>query len=534
MFTLSLLIIWCTVFALLVHNVDAALNCVRDPQPVPNVHNYKRVSPYSIEGFGDQYPLKYHMMQKGFFIDNDDVYRHINPVGFVNLFRKLACGEPVTVAVYGGSFTSGHGLNKPEIPWQSLFLGWLRTEYPLSNIFHINGAIPSSSSPMGYSHFHEKLLKNVTIDLCLFDFSMNDNVLAHKDGRTETDPTILLATTENVMRLAAAHNIALIYLSVSMKDPVCDTVYNTVARTYGVPLLSYRHAVIDNMTEAATMKVYNPDYHMAGTTLSVFYPHPRDPHPPFCVHVLLADFVAYATSLLHHGVHRLHYEQPAAAEVGEKFVFAPKFGGIDDAETTDNDDMASQMRACFPASLSLSSLNNDSGATSLEHVLHDTGWSYAADVPGKPLGWIAGGRTRPTHGGKLTLQKLWIPGVFIQGRVTITYLQSYENSGIFQLFLGGRVYLEVGAYTPTSPLRRKDFPNIIPCCNASSFSKYSTESAFVDTYSSVEKHSAVIEKTFHFDVVGKSDLWIVFVPLSDHNFNIRGGDKVKIMGVTLC
>jgi hypothetical protein len=503
----------------------ATLECKQ--HPIPDLHSYKRISKYSISGFEDQFPLKHHMMREG-LLGGDDIYKHINPTGFLKLFRKLSCAKPVTIAIFGGSFTSGHGLKPPDVPWPSVFIEWMRQTYPDSELNLINAAVPSSSTPLGYSLLRDKLSQNITMDLIMFDYSMNDFMLAGHEGSAVREDTVLLAVTEEVMRLALRNDIALLYMSVYIRQSVCDEVYSRVGREYGVPVLSYYQAVMRNVTYARTLPVHDPAYHVAGSTLSVFYPAaPKVTHPPFCVHLLLVDFIAYTILLLHHSARHARFEDRPIAQLAE-----PKFGGVENSDGEDNDDVSSRRLACFPATHALSSLNND---TKLGDLLHDPGWTFAIDAPGKPLGWLAGGKTRPIvpDDARYT-QKLWLPGNFVQGRVTVTYLQSYENSGIFQMFLAGRVYLETGAFRETSAAKRKARPNLVPCCNITHVSKYATESVFIDTYSPAEKYSAVVETTVHFDAVGKLDLWILFVPLADSDFKERGGDKVKILGITTC
>ena len=133
-------------------------------------------------------------------------------------------------------------------------------------------------------------------------------------------------------------------------------------------------------------------------------------------------------------------------------------------------------------------------------------------------------------------RELGFQGLLGFGRITITYLQSYRNCGRVEVFVRGRKDLAVGPYdTHTLAERRKKHPNMIPCCDRTKPKhRYATLATVLDTFDNSSRVSAVSQKTFHFDITGPQLLVLNHLPLSQDEFEARGGDKVKIMGITFC
>jgi hypothetical protein len=86
--------------------------------------------------------------------------------GMPNLFAKLARGEPVTIAYYGGSITAGPG-------WRSHTLDWFRKNYPKARINELNASLGGSGSLVGVFRADHDLVA-LKPDAVFIEFSLND------------------------------------------------------------------------------------------------------------------------------------------------------------------------------------------------------------------------------------------------------------------------------------------------------------------------------------------------------------------------
>ena len=96
------------------------------------------------------------------------------------------------------------------------------------------------------------------------------------------------------------------------------------------------------------------------------------------------------------------------------------------------------------------------------------GWDWTRDRPDKPLGWIADSSNR-----KAPVAHITFLVELVKGQVSISYLESYENSGILEVWLSfiDKSLLEgVHAVKPPvnsiqkaiSPIEKD--PNYVYCC----------------------------------------------------------------------
>ena len=220
---------------------------------------------------------------------------------------------------------------------------------------------------------------------------------------------------------------------------------------------------------------------------------------------------------------------------------------------------------CFPSTHEYSSLPLDREETTLmtaaeayrtftpfkpDEFKHH-GWIFASDQHGKPPGWLApfeplidaGKSTAPLRGPPGTLKRLRkdpsdspspynisvlsfhiaIP----QGRVSISYLETYRDAGKLELYVSNipNEYGSNGGIYGRDPRPYKIYKP------SSGFVSFST---FIDTYNETLKHSQISTKTVAFSAHGQFLLHIRHVPLEEGELLRRGGDKVKILGVTSC
>jgi len=87
--------------------------------------------------------------------------------GLPHLQRRLATGEPVTVAFLGGSITYNPG-------WRDKTMRWLRERYPGTAFRFIAAGIPSLGSPAHAFRLQQDVLDSGRVDLLFVEAAVND------------------------------------------------------------------------------------------------------------------------------------------------------------------------------------------------------------------------------------------------------------------------------------------------------------------------------------------------------------------------
>jgi hypothetical protein len=354
----------------------------------------------------------------------------------------------------------------------------------------------------------------------IFCAAMNDRWTYEDEGRKNGT---LLLTTERILRLARRHQVAVLYLSTFMGAvSACDEAYDAVCARLGVPLLSYRSLVLQQVRHAFSLPTHDPCVHVNRTRSPVFFNtiFIEDLHPMFQSHVIIAQFVCdffeKAFSFYTHESHR-----PQREEAGRRWS---RVGEGEGEEGAEEGSLVDQHTSCHPIQSFYSSLPSDQPFVTNKMFHKSTeavGWKYKVDHPGKPYGWVSEGNR--------TFGKLLFPVVLLNGQVTVTYLKSYRNCGKFQLFFQPSKFLS-GNFEKSSPMKLHEHPNLIPCCR----NPWQTFSADIDTFDNTPMTSVIVSRTFQFDMIGLLNVVVYRVPLSTEETAHRSGDKVKILSLRTC
>ncbi len=128
----------------------------------------------SLAGFGSWYgeALKDSVMSRG------------NNARLKQVIGKLRRGEPVTLAVIGGSITEGAGAASYQECWASRLYVRFKTEYAAESgagVFLVNAGVGGTNSPFGYMRYRRDIVNRVPArdpdglpDLVVIEFSVND------------------------------------------------------------------------------------------------------------------------------------------------------------------------------------------------------------------------------------------------------------------------------------------------------------------------------------------------------------------------
>ena len=156
-------------------------------------------------------------------------------------------------------------------------------------------------------------------------------------------------------------------------------------------------------------------------------------------------------------------------------------------------------------------------------------WAYESDIPGKPPGWIS-------HNSQIIPRqsRLAFYIALIEGHVSITYLETYRNAGIME------IWLSMVGYADSLEMRSSS-GDVIGCCDTSKVALYptihrglSTYSAYIDTYRNASRVSEIVTRTIQFAQQGVFLVNIRHFPVGSEEHEARQGDKVKLLGVHSC
>lgn len=394
------------------------------------------------------------------------INEHVFMRGFPEFMEKLSTGAVIRMMVMGGSMTKGNGCGRDllECRWSMRVKKWLEAAYPRARIEYLNYAFGSSTSVLGLWWV---LQQTLPVDVLLVDYSINDVSLADR-------PENLMRITENIVRKALnlSETTMIIYLFDDMLHPNVETAYRKVCDQYDVPVLSYTRAVYDEVLacqnvgwfgkhpqpinySTPNLKIeYCRNPYSLLWDVPMYYPHPGSP-----THQAIADtviyFITYLTDVYQQ---RSLLPDKVTPPTTAKYNF-PKEPLFTSSDLSENNKVDGSDFCETPLS-SLTSLGSDDeppdiNATKLSFMPFDPspekspfrskpyydGWGFHRDHVGKPKGWIAGTSLvhRNSHH-NVSRAQIAFRIVTATGRISITYLSTYENAGMFEVFLGCEGY----------------------------------------------------------------------------------------------
>lgn len=153
------------------------------------------------------------------------------------VIKKLQAGEGITVAYLGGSITQGSSAGN-ELCYAALTTKWLSEQFPDAIINYVNAGIGATGSYIGVHRCDEEVLSHDP-DLVFIDFSVNDT-----SDRIATNKS----TYESLIRKIWKHDTAPAIITIAMTQEngtSVQTAHHEIAEKYGIPMISYRNAILD-------------------------------------------------------------------------------------------------------------------------------------------------------------------------------------------------------------------------------------------------------------------------------------------------
>lgn len=165
------------------------------------------------------------------------------------VMRKAEAGEPVTIAVLGGSITQGTISNgssdrsvKHKQSYADIFRDWWKQTFPKTEVTFLNAGIGATDSYLGVHRVETDVLAHEP-DLVLVEFSVNDS--GSFFNKTTYDN--LLRT----MLLQEDPPAVLLLFMAQTNGSSAQSIHSLIGFQYSLPMVSYLN-VISDMMESGT------------------------------------------------------------------------------------------------------------------------------------------------------------------------------------------------------------------------------------------------------------------------------------------
>lgn len=161
------------------------------------------------------------------------------------VMRKAEAGEPVTIAVIGGSITQGTISNgsadrtvTQKQCYADIFRDWWTETFPQAEVTFINAGIGATDSYLGVHRVHTDVLAHDP-DLVLVEFSVNDSTSnTHKVSYDNLLRTMLLREDPPAV---------LLLFMAQTNGSSAQSIHSLVGFQYSLPMVSYANVISDMM-----------------------------------------------------------------------------------------------------------------------------------------------------------------------------------------------------------------------------------------------------------------------------------------------
>ncbi len=157
-----------------------------------------------------------------------------NPARLQRVIARSRRGEPVTIAVIGGSITQGAKATKPEFRYGNRLADWWQEQFPGSKVSFHNAGIGATGSNYGALRCRRDLLSH-SPDLVVVEYAVNDG--PGQDTRESIEGLVRQILAE------PQQPAALMLFTFGRGGNNRQADHETVGRHYGLPMISFRDAV---------------------------------------------------------------------------------------------------------------------------------------------------------------------------------------------------------------------------------------------------------------------------------------------------
>lgn len=150
------------------------------------------------------------------------------------VFEKAQQGEPITVAVIGGSITAGASASLPDHSYGDLLAAWWTKRFPRSRIDFVNAGIGATGSNYGALRASRDLLAR-TPDFVVAEFAVND-------PNTREAAESLEGLVRQILRSPQQPALLLLF-TMHNNGQNAQEWHAKIGKHYGLPMISFRDAL---------------------------------------------------------------------------------------------------------------------------------------------------------------------------------------------------------------------------------------------------------------------------------------------------
>lgn len=183
------------------------------------------------------------------------------PDNIINVMKRAAEGEQITIGFIGGSITQGAVVSDEALCYAARVFKWWKDSFPEAKVRYANAGIGATTSQFGVARVSDDLLK-YDPDFVIVEYSVNDNdeILADRSD-------LFRETYEGLIRRILSHkngsgNAPAILIVNSVKydnGRNFEEVHSEIGRHYGIPCISMKECIYDKFMDAPDGSMILPD-----------------------------------------------------------------------------------------------------------------------------------------------------------------------------------------------------------------------------------------------------------------------------------
>ena len=214
-----------------------------------------------------------------------------NPANIINVMKRAAEGEQITIGFVGGSITQGAVVSDEALCYAARVFKWWKDSFPEAKVRYVNAGIGATTSQFGVARVSDDLLK-YDPDFVIVEYSVNDNDEMLSDFSDDQIPVpddrsgLFMETYEGLIRRILSYktgsgNAPAVLIVHSVKydnGRNFEEVHAEVGRHYNIPCISMKECIYDKFMSAPDGRLILPDGRKIGINeITGDMLHPNDP-----------------------------------------------------------------------------------------------------------------------------------------------------------------------------------------------------------------------------------------------------------------
>ncbi len=224
-----------------------------------------------------------------------------NADNIIDVMKRAAKGEQITIGFIGGSITQGAVVSDEALCYAARVFKWWKDSFPAAKVRYVNAGIGATTSQFGAARVSDDLLKYEP-DFVIVEYSVNDNDDELDDPSHDPDNNrlsdrreLFRETYEGLIRRILSHKnrshkVPAILIVHSVKydnGNSFEDVHAEIGRHYGIPCISMKENIYDKLTGTGDRSMLLPD----GKKISINSITEDMLHPNDLGHAIVAGYI---------------------------------------------------------------------------------------------------------------------------------------------------------------------------------------------------------------------------------------------------